>query len=59
MGVESMDVNQYTVRMVARTQPGRQFEVSRALRARIGSAFRRAGIVMTSAPATSEAEATA
>ena len=59
MGVESMDVDQYTVRMVARTQPGRQFEVSRALRARIAGSFRRAGIVMTSPPATTEAEATA
>lgn len=59
MGVESMTVDQYTVRLVARTQPGRQFEVSRSLRARIAYAFREAGIVMPAAPATAEADATA
>jgi small conductance mechanosensitive channel len=59
MGVESMSVDQYTVRMVARTLPGRQFEVARALRARVTAAFRDAGIVMPAAPATAAAEATA
>lgn len=56
MGVESMSVDQYTVRLVARTQPGRQFDVSRALRARINGAFRDAGIVMPAAPTTAAAE---
>ncbi|HET6793456.1 MAG TPA: mechanosensitive ion channel family protein [Acidimicrobiales bacterium] len=51
MGVESMDVDRYTVRLVARTLPGKQFEVSRALRARVTSALRRAGIGMPAAPA--------
>lgn len=58
MGVEAMSVDQYTVRLVARTQPGRQFDVSRALRARIAYAFREAGIIMPSAPVTTEADAT-
>lgn len=54
MGVESMAVDQYTVRVVARTLPGRQFDVSRALRARVASEFRDAGIVMP-APASTVA----
>lgn len=44
MGVESMDIDQFKIRLVARTQPGRQFEVGRALRARITGALRREGI---------------
>ena len=35
MGVESIEVDQFQVRMVARTLPGRQFEVGRILRAMI------------------------
>lgn len=44
MGVESMDVDQLQIRMVARTLPGKQFEVGRALRVRIADAFLREGI---------------
>ena len=44
MGVESLDVEQLTVRLVARTLPGRQFEVNRLLRQRIALAFRQHGI---------------
>jgi len=44
MGVESMDIDQFKIRMVARTQPGKQFEVGRALRVRITSALLNAGI---------------
>jgi small conductance mechanosensitive channel len=40
MGVESIDVGTVTLRMVARTQPGKQFEVERRLRERIAEAFR-------------------
>ena len=47
MGVESLQVDQLNIRMVARTLPGKQFEVSRALRARVATAFRREGIVAT------------
>jgi moderate conductance mechanosensitive channel len=44
MGVESMAIDQFKIRMVARTQPGKQFEVGRALRVRITSALLKAGI---------------
>lgn len=41
MGVESLEVGQVNLRMVARTQPGKQFEVERNLRERIAEAFQR------------------
>jgi moderate conductance mechanosensitive channel len=44
MGVESLDIDQVNVRVVARTLPGKQFEVGRDLRARIVLAFRRQGL---------------
>jgi small conductance mechanosensitive channel len=47
MGIESIDVDQLSVRMVARTLPGRQFEVSRALRARVTMGLREAGITVS------------
>nr|WP_255355927.1 mechanosensitive ion channel family protein [Frankia sp. CpI1-P] len=58
MGVESMDLDEFKIRVVARTQPGRQFEVGRTLRARIGTALLREGIIVptdldTAAPTSS------
>lgn len=44
MGVEEIAVDTFSVRMVARTLPGKQFDVGRVLRARVASAFRREGI---------------
>jgi moderate conductance mechanosensitive channel len=44
MGVESIEVDQFKIRLVARTLPGKQFEVGRALRARITRTFLREGI---------------
>ena len=44
MGVERIEVDTFSVRMVARTLPGTQFEVGRELRARVASAFRDEGI---------------
>ena len=44
MGVESIELDQLHVRVVARTLPGRQFLVGRALRWRIAEALRREGI---------------
>ena len=44
MGVERIEVDTFSVRMVARTLPGTQFEVGRELRARVASAFRYEGI---------------
>jgi moderate conductance mechanosensitive channel len=53
MGVESLDIDQVNVRMVARTLPGKQFEVGRSLRARVVVAFRSHGL---SLPPQSEDE---
>ncbi len=47
MGVESLGLDQVSVRMVARTLPGKQFEVGRDLRARIVLAFRREGLTLS------------
>jgi len=47
MGVEKIEVDTFSVRMVARTLPGIQFEVGRELRARVASAFRREGIIVS------------
>jgi small-conductance mechanosensitive channel len=44
MGVEKIEVDMFSVRMVARTLPGVQFDVGRELRARVASAFRYEGI---------------
>jgi moderate conductance mechanosensitive channel len=44
MGVTQLEVDTLTVRVVARTLPGKQFDVSRDLRSRIVTAFRDAGI---------------
>jgi small conductance mechanosensitive channel len=59
MGVESIDVGQFNVRMVARTLPGKQFDVGRELRSRITISLARAGITVpasvdTSAPTAAE-----
>ncbi|MDV3126670.1 mechanosensitive ion channel family protein [Mycobacterium sp. 21AC1] len=48
MGVESIGVDTVNLRMVARTLPGKQFEVGRRLRVRVVRALRRAGIVTAS-----------
>ena len=44
MGVQSIELDQVRVRIVARTLPGRQFLVGLALRGRIAAALRREGI---------------
>jgi moderate conductance mechanosensitive channel len=50
MGVESIEVDTVTLRMVARTLPGKQFEVGRQLRVLVIRALARVGI-MTAADA--------
>ena len=45
MGVESISVDQFEVRVVARTLPGKQYEIGRTLRGRISIALREAGII--------------
>jgi small-conductance mechanosensitive channel len=44
MGVESLDVGTFSIRMVSRTLPGKQFIVGRELRTRIATALREGGI---------------
>jgi moderate conductance mechanosensitive channel len=46
MGVQSIDVDHFQVRMVTRTLPGKQFDVGRMLRARIAAGFLREGIIL-------------
>lgn len=46
LGVTDLELDSMTVRMVARTLPGKQFEISRALRARVIRALARAGITI-------------
>src|SRR5580700_11610289 len=44
MGVQSLDVDHFQVRLVARTLPGKQFDVGRLLRIRIAAGLRDEGI---------------
>ncbi|MGY1811429.1 mechanosensitive ion channel family protein [Blastococcus sp. SYSU D00820] len=52
MGVETLGLEEVNVRMVARTLPGKQFEVGRDLRARVVLAFRRQGLSVPAPTAT-------
>jgi small-conductance mechanosensitive channel len=52
MGVESIEVDTVNLRMVARTLPGKQFEVGRELRALVVSGLRRADIATSGAVST-------
>lgn len=47
MGVEALGVDQTSIRLVARTLPGKQFQVGRTLRVRIAAALRREGITVS------------
>jgi small-conductance mechanosensitive channel len=46
LGVESIEVDKLHVRIVARTLPGKQFEVGRELRARVAAALQQDGITV-------------
>jgi small conductance mechanosensitive channel len=59
MGVQSIDLDQFQVRMVARTLPGKQFEVGRILRVRITAGLRREGIHLPADLETAEPTGTA
>ena len=52
-GVETLEVGYVRLRLVVRTLPGRQFDISRELRFRCANALRQAGIV--AAPLTEDA----
>ncbi len=54
MGVQSIGVDHFQVRMVARTLPGKQFDVGRILRVRITASLRREGISLPTALETAE-----
>ena len=54
MGVQSIDVDHFQVRVVARTLPGKQFDVGRALRARIAVGLLREGISVPTVLDTAE-----
>lgn len=54
MGVQSIDVDKFKVRLVARTLPGKQFDVGSALRARIAAVFRQEGIRLPASLETTE-----
>ncbi len=43
-GVETIDVGYVQLRLIARTLPGRQFEVAREIRLRASNALRASGI---------------
>ena len=47
MGVEGIGVDELNMRLVARTLPGKQFDVGRDLRVRVTEAFKREGIAST------------
>lgn len=49
MGIESLELDNINIRMVARTLPGKQFQVSRELRVRVAAALRREGMGRTAA----------
>jgi len=52
MGVDRIEIDSFSIRVVARTLPGKQFVITRALRARIAAALQTEGI---SLPADIEA----
>jgi moderate conductance mechanosensitive channel len=54
MGVQSIDVDHFQVRLVARTLPGKQFDVGRILRVRIAAGLLREGIHLPASLDTAE-----
>ena len=54
MGVESIEVGTLNIRIVARTLPGKQFQVGRMMRARIADALRIEGIIVAPSLNTDE-----
>jgi moderate conductance mechanosensitive channel len=59
MGVEAIGVDTFSVRMVARTLPGKQFDIGRDIRARVAMAFLREGINVSAELDTGQATGTA
>ncbi len=59
MGVQSIDVDHFQVRLFASTLPGKQFDVGRTLRARIAAGLLREGIHLPASLDTAEPIGTA
>ena len=59
MGVERIEVDTFSMRMVARTLPGMQFDVGREIRARVAAAFRAEGIIVSAELDTAHASGNA
>src|SRR6266702_1532377 len=59
MGVQSIDMDHFQIRLVARTLPGKQFDVGRTLRARIAAGLLREGIHLPASLDTAEPIGTA
>jgi len=59
MGVESIEVDQFQVRVVARTLPGRQFEVGRTMRVLITRTLASEGIILHAEISTGDPTGTA
>jgi small conductance mechanosensitive channel len=57
MGVESIELDTVNLRMVARTLPGKQFEVGRRIRVLVVRALRRAGVASPTDGSTPMVEA--
>jgi small-conductance mechanosensitive channel len=54
LGVQSLEVDAVHLRIVARTLPGKQFDVGRELRSRVAVAFQQEGILVAAAVDTAE-----
>ena len=54
MGVQSIDMDHFQIRLVTRTLPGKQFDVARILRARIAAGLRDEGIPLPASIDTAE-----
>ena len=54
MGVQSIDMDHFQIRLVTRTLPGKQFDVARRLRARIAAGLRDEGIHLPATIDTAE-----
>lgn len=57
MGVESLSIDQLNLRLVARTLPGKQFEVGQLLRSRIALRLRQQGVHLSPSINTTDATA--
>ncbi len=59
MGVQSIDVDHFQVRLVARTLPGKQFDVGQILRSRVAAVFLKEGINVPTGLDTADPSGTA